>query len=125
MIRAGLTKYPRNEVPRRRPILFCGGSGSGLLQCESLWFWEQEKGDGIDDIGQNIYIAQQKGDGDRDRYLRPSQPADLERPVIHDHIDKIDDQSDTDNKSRVAKKIPVVVCDHKIDLVDSEEHDKK
>jgi len=106
-----------------RDILRWGGSG--LLQCELLWFWEQEECYGIDDIGQNIYIAQQEGDGDRDRYLGPSQPAYFQGPVIHDHIDKIDDQSDTNNKARIAKKIPVIVCDHEIDLVDAKEHNEK
>src|SRR5262249_21763801 len=69
------------------------------------------------------YIAEQECY--RDGHLGSSILADLEGPVVHDHIDKINDQPDANDKSRVAKKIPVIVCDHEIDLVDTKEHGEK
>jgi hypothetical protein len=53
-----------------------------------------------------------------------AESADLKSPVVYDHIDKIDYKTDADEKTWITVEVPVM-GDHKIDLVDTKQHNEK
>ena len=53
-----------------------------------------------------------------------AEETDGKRPKIDDHIYEIDNKAYTDKEFWVLEKVAILMCDHEIDLIDAEQHDK-
>jgi hypothetical protein len=52
-------------------------------------------------------------------------PAGLIRPVEEDRINKIDDKGNADQEGRIPEQLAIIVRDHEIDGVYTEDHDQE
>lgn len=88
---------------------------------------QQQQCNGVDRIGKGIDVGHQvedAGHSDGGRYRVVISITNGRGPIVQDHIEKIDYETDTYQEAGITKKIPVLMRDHEIDSPDAEQHDR-
>jgi hypothetical protein len=84
---------------------------------------QQERGC-IDGIADGIDIGHQGGYGKSGKTGIPKR-TQRRSPIVNDHIQEIDDKPDADQETGIPEKIPVLMRDHEIDLIDAQHDDQE
>lgn len=94
-----------------------------LIEFKLLPGGYQQEGNRKNNICKGINVPEQHYYVEND--LRLAKKTCLVSPFIEDLINKKHYKSDTDEKIRASQQVSVLMRDHKIDLIDAEQHGKK